>query len=142
MCMTGDDDYWEFYNEFTPKARKDHRCCECGRTIHKGERYHTQGGLNDGYFQWHKTCAHCTIAARWLEVACDGWIFTMRQEDLGDHVTGHEKELRSRALTRLYRWMLADWHDRAGRLRPPAAVEAVVDDAIAAYVQQYARAVA
>lgn len=133
MCMIGDDDYWSFYNEFTPLARKTHTCGECGRTIGRGERYHTQGGLAEDRFEWHKTCAHCTIASRWLQVVCDGWVFTARFEDLREHVDGDEKYLRSRPLVRLVRWMRDDWHDKAGELRPIEEVRRLVDEAIAAY---------
>jgi hypothetical protein len=131
--MMGDDDYWDFYNEFTPKARKEHRCGECGRTITKGETYWTQGGLYEGEFVWNKTCAHCTVAAQWLETVCGDWIFGARQEDLTEHVIGHEKYLRTRPLTRLVRWMRSDWRDREGHLRPVEDVQQLTNDAITAY---------
>lgn len=136
MCMYGDDDYWEFYTEHTPKARTEQTCVECGRIIEKGERYHTQGGKNDGQFIWHKTCAHCTAASEWLNTVCDGWIFTRRQEDFTEHVTGHEKYVRSRPLVRLLRWMQADWRDRNGTLRPVEHVQVLTGIAIAAYIRQ------
>lgn len=136
MCMVGDDDYWEFYDEFNPKARKEHICGECGRTIAKGEKYHTQGGLHEGFFIWHKTCAHCTAASEWLVEVCEGYIFGAREEDLTEHVIGHEKYLRTRPLTRLVRWMRADWHDRAGNLRPVEDVRQVTSEAVHAYRQQ------
>lgn len=136
MCMVGDDDYWEFYNEYTPRAKQDHVCGECGRTIAKGERYRTQGGKNDGQFEWHKTCLHCDAASKWLVVVCEGWIFGARQEDFLSHVVGEEKYVRSRPLTRLVRWMVADWRDRAGELRPIEDVQAVTSEAIQAYRAQ------
>ena len=43
-----------------PRARKDHRCYECGRVIPKGETYHKQTGIFDGDpYTWkaHKQCA-------------------------------------------------------------------------------------
>lgn len=139
MCMVGDYDYWEFYNEYTPTARKDHRCQECGRTIAKGEKYCTQGGLNDGHFQWYKTCAHCDAASRWLSVVCDGWIFGRRREDFGEHVVGYEKDIRSRPLVRLYRWMVAKWQTPTGELRSVDDVEALTEEAVVAYRRQAAR---
>jgi len=48
-----------------PIARKEHRCCECGKTIKKGERYSYLGGLcRDEYyysqcFAMFKTCLKC-----------------------------------------------------------------------------------
>lgn len=139
MCMVGDDDYWEFYNEYTPKARKPHRCGECRRTIEAGERYRTQGGKHDGEFVWHRTCLHCDAAAEWLLVVCDGWIFGCRQEDLEAHVIGDERYVRSAPLTRLLRWMRADWRDRAGNVRPVDDVAELASQAIAAYKNQLER---
>lgn len=136
MCMVGDDDFWEFYNEFHPKAKIEHRCGECRRTIAKGEHYWTQGGKHEGSFVWHKTCEHCTIAAHWLEYVCDGWIFEARLEDFGSHVIGDERYIRSAPLTRLYRWMRAGWLDREGNLRSPESVKAVTDLAIQRYKEQ------
>ena len=136
MCMVGDDDYWEFYNEYTPKAKQEHTCGECGRTIAKGERYRTQGGKHDGDFVWHKTCLHCDVASDWLVVVCEGWIFGARQEDLTEHVIGHEKYLRTAQLTRLVRWMRADWKDRDGNLRPVDDVRALTIEAVHAYRRQ------
>ena len=143
MCMYGDDEYWHWYTEYHPKARKEHRCGECSRTIAKGERYWTQGGITDDQeFQWHKTCEHCAAASKWLEVVCDGWIFNARFADLYNHVAGDERYLRSRPLTRLVRWMRADWSDKNGDLRSLDDVETLTDEAIAAYRAEYDRAVA
>jgi hypothetical protein len=139
MCMSGNDDFWDFYNEYTPKARKEQTCGECGRTIGKGERYHTQGGKSEGNFLWYKTCAHCAAASRWLEVVCEGWVFERREEDFMEHVVGEEKYVRSRALVRLVRWMRADWRDRDGHLRPVDEVKVVTGVAIASYKHQQAQ---
>lgn len=142
MCMVGDEDYWEFYNEYTPKAKVEHTCGECGRTIAKGEKYRTQGGKSDGYFEWHKTCTHCDAASEWLMSACDGYIFGRRQEDFLSHVTGEEKYLRTRPLTRLVRWLAADWKAKDGTLRPLDDVVALTSDAIRAYHEQRDREIA
>lgn len=141
MCMTGDEEYWLLYDSKSHVARKNHTCTECGRIIHKGERYKRQGGVTEDGWEFHKTCAHCDAASEWLDVVCQGWIFGRREEDLLDHVSGDESELRSRPLTRLVRWMRADWADRDGNLRPLDAVTAVTTEAIDAYKRQHARAV-
>ena len=41
-------------------ARKAHKCCECGKTIHKGEKYITDKGLweGSGWSTFH-TCDRC-----------------------------------------------------------------------------------
>jgi hypothetical protein len=139
--MTADEDYWDFYTSCNRTARKEHWCGECGRAIRVGERYWAQGGRTDGCWEQHKTCAHCDEASEWLLEVCEGWVFDHREEDLRDHVIGDEKELRSRPLTRLVRWMAADWHVRSGQLRPLDDVRALTDEAIAAYRAQYRLAV-
>ena len=41
------------------KARKQHRCGECGRVINKGESYEAYNGVCEGDFFWAKTCSDC-----------------------------------------------------------------------------------
>jgi hypothetical protein len=140
MCMVGDDDWWDFFTSYHPKAKQDHRCGECQRTISKGETYWTMGGKHDGEFVWFKTCEHCQVASDWLQVVCDGWLFQRREEDFWNHVLGDESEIRTWQLTRLFRWMRADWRDRVGNLRPIEDVQALTDSAISAWRAQLAQA--
>lgn len=48
------------YSRLNPKARKPHRCCECGGVIPKGERYfkHLCCYSGDGWFTF-KNCFVC-----------------------------------------------------------------------------------
>lgn len=137
MCMYDDSDGFEFSHEKLVRARKQHACSECSRKIEPGEIYETFAGRYEGWFTTTKTCAHCCAARRWLIVVCSGWVFEAVEMDLAEHVTGEESELRSAPLTRLLRWMRADWRDRNGNLRPVEAVEAVVVRAIDAYNVQF-----
>lgn len=141
MCMVGDEDFWTYYRESEQTARKAHVCGECGRPIELGEKYHRAEGSSEYGWHTHKTCAHCTAASWWLETVCDGWIFERREEDLREHVIGDEKFLRSRPLTRLVRWMAADWRDREGNLRDVDAVKELTRDAIDAYRLKFRSAV-
>lgn len=51
------------YVDAYPVAKKQHRCGFCDRTIHPGEEYWRQAGL-DGATAWtHKTCMHCAACA-------------------------------------------------------------------------------
>ena len=43
----------------TPRARKEHMCCECGSIITVGEVYHSFKSVFDGSFNTYKTCAIC-----------------------------------------------------------------------------------
>ena len=62
VCIGGDYDY-DGANEFqfyaTPKARKDHRCCECGDVIPKGHQYEAFTAKYDGAVSTTKTCLGC-----------------------------------------------------------------------------------
>lgn len=50
----------ELYYERKRKARKDHKCYECGRRIRKGEKYTVVTGCWDGTFDEFKMCNYCT----------------------------------------------------------------------------------
>jgi hypothetical protein len=55
----GDGEYPEFSEITYPKARKEHRCEECGRAIVAGETYQKVAGKFDGEFYCDKTCCQC-----------------------------------------------------------------------------------
>lgn len=138
MCMIDDADPWDFFTEAQRRAAKAHRCGECRRVIAKGETYrYCSGKVMDG-IETMRQCLQCEAATQWLRVACNGYLFGCVEEDLENHVIGYECDLRTRPLTRLLRWMRADWRDRAGNLRPLGDVEALTAEAIAAYRVQYA----
>ena len=46
------------YTVTSPKARKEHRCCECFGVIQKGEPYERYSGIWD-YAATFKTCSDC-----------------------------------------------------------------------------------
>ena len=48
-----------FMNTEHPKARKEHKCFECGGVIQKGEKYEKIEGVWDGNFYRFKTCNDC-----------------------------------------------------------------------------------
>ena len=47
------------FTHITPTARFEHRCCECGGIIHRGEKYHRISGIWDNYPSRHKVCVDC-----------------------------------------------------------------------------------
>lgn len=62
MSCEIDNDYCEMPECFTEKdrkARKEHACVECLRTIQPGEKYRYESGIWDGEAKSHKTCADC-----------------------------------------------------------------------------------
>ncbi len=54
-CEEGPTVTWQS----TPIARIEHKCCECGSVISKGEKYHLDKGVWEGDFRTFKTCEIC-----------------------------------------------------------------------------------
>ena len=52
----------EFNATTHPRARKPHKCSECGRTIEPGERYERTAGSWEGVFFTSLACLHCARA--------------------------------------------------------------------------------
>lgn len=75
----------EFCHDSTPRAKKEYKCCECGRTISIGEKYGKARGVWNGEFQTFKTCEHCLIARDWIQDECGSFIYGMLAEDLREH---------------------------------------------------------
>jgi len=95
MCLVeGEDNPPKFFRELTPLAHKQHQCGECGRVIRPGERYIRASGKWDDRTSTHKICAHCRIAAEWLNEACGGYLFGAVHEDFAEHATGSFSMLR------------------------------------------------
>lgn len=86
MCMIDDCEPNEFFVGKSPIAAKEHICCECGRTIARGEQYHYAVGKSDGRLWTAKQCAHCSKAAELLSEHCGGFLYGGVYEDLSDHV--------------------------------------------------------
>lgn len=117
MCMIEDGERYAVYHQDTVKARKPHKCNECGREIAKGETYRRTAGLYDGSWTINKVCAHCTVAAEWLLTNCGGYMDSVVHEDIVQHVD----EYRRMDLARLAVGMKRDWKrfDGAGLLPVP-----------------------
>ena len=75
-----------------PTARKEHKCCECKRTIKKGEKYSYFFGVwyEDGYGKFtgaYKTCLECE--KDWCKIL---GVFHERGEDEANIVFGMLKD--------------------------------------------------
>lgn len=55
-----------FFSAEYPRARKEHRCDQCGRTIQVGEVYRRQGGVWDGRMSTSICCLQCEAFAEAL----------------------------------------------------------------------------
>lgn len=122
MCMIdGCDERYEVYSEkWVSKARKDHKCDECNRTIKKGEEYRFTTGALDGYWNSNHVCHHCTFATRWLWTNCYGYVDGGVHEDIQYHL---EEEIRPGhpcfyAMARVFVGMNRRWKSKSGELMP------------------------
>jgi hypothetical protein len=78
------DSYPECHWTESRVARKEHRCCECGKQIKPGEKYEHVAGKWDGDFMSYKTCDVCCEVRDIL--FCDMWVYTSLYEDLAEHI--------------------------------------------------------
>lgn len=87
MC-NGDDNPPEGFCETKPKARRSHRCCECGRLIPSGEVYVRSWGKWDGNIGTYRQHVDCHELLDWISVnLCGGemWSFTSLRDELGEY---------------------------------------------------------
>jgi len=84
MCST-DGDRADVWTETGRKARKDHRCTECGRTIVKSEIYWRAFTLFDGRCDTYKTCTHCRVGQAWLIDNCGIFLHHGLDEEMAEH---------------------------------------------------------
>jgi hypothetical protein len=74
-----------FYEQKLVRAKKDHTCCECGRTIRATEVYELASGKWDIGVCSYKTCVPCLILWTSLEqeTKCRCRIFGELMTELG-----------------------------------------------------------
>lgn len=131
MCLYIDD-YGEFehLSDGWRKARKEHRCVECHRTIELGEKYWYDTMVEIGYgIVTEKMCAHCQGVID-IGVALTGchrafWygeVLNWTDETMGfvaNIIRDHELE--PGATVRMLRYVALakrGWRDRAGEFVP------------------------
>lgn len=116
MCMIDDGDGpTTILSEDRRRARVEHRCSECGRTIHPGEVYVADTVVYEGDLSTYKTCAHCDVAREWLTHECRGFIYQCVREDMEDHA---RSGVYGRDVVRLAAGIRAKWSRRDGRMWP------------------------
>lgn len=85
-CEMGEGECASVYESETRKARKPHRCCECGETIERGETYERVKGCWDGTWATYSTCLICSQIRK--DYFCSS-VFGQLWEALGECL-GHE----------------------------------------------------
>lgn len=78
LCAYVEPSYDGFTSERIVKAKKQHVCVECGKTINIGEKYEYTFGVWDGEHDVYKTCCDC-VSLRSI-FFCDGWYYGMMWE--------------------------------------------------------------
>lgn len=101
----------EVLNFTTPKARKVHRCYECGRGIQPGQVYQRTFAVFEGDATTTKTCLRCErlrLAVELLEVehGCHGEEAVCPFGDLWDYIAEQDVEDRQQ-IGVLYAGLLA-----------------------------------
>lgn len=115
MCMVDYSDGCSIVlHDRNQKARKEHKCSECYRTIQRGETYNVQRCVFDGQADTYKTCAHCQVVQSWLQKECGGYMYQGVHEDIDQH----RHEGYGFGVTRLSAGMSAGWKRKDGRLFP------------------------
>ncbi len=70
-CYCDYDSSPSMHSEVWHKAKKEHKCCECGQAIKAGQQYQRISGVWDGDFSSYKTCERCADLREALsEVSC------------------------------------------------------------------------
>ncbi|MGH2509070.1 MAG: hypothetical protein ACRDHZ_16955 [Ktedonobacteraceae bacterium] len=87
MCMieTCDERYTVYGEQPAVRAKKEHKCTECGRPIARGEIYRRTAGMYDGSWIIGKVCQHCKVATEWLQKNCGGYLDHCVGEDMQAH---------------------------------------------------------
>ncbi len=83
VCIGSDYDEGttETLSDSHPVARKPHVCCECKRTIERGERYQRYVGKWEGDFIRYDTCTQCE-EIRTVFCCGEGWMWMSLWEDM------------------------------------------------------------
>src|SRR5579859_3761018 len=132
MCLYPEDDSGATEIDCGERrARKGHRCDECGRKIEPGEKYRfwtSVGGELDGFLTM-KMCSHCwaTIDVGAEIAGCPrNWyweqVFDLDPDDggfIGDIIANHDLTRRQTAFMRLLAYRgKRHWHAPNGDLYP------------------------
>lgn len=84
-----------FFSETHPKARKTHKCYECGRRIEAGETYSRVWGIWDGRMDTHGTCRQCCALRDYVKsnVPCFCWAYGSLRDDAMETLREYSSEL-------------------------------------------------
>ena len=93
------DSYSTNLSQSHPKARKDHRCGECRKTIVRGEVYLREVNIHDGRVITDKTCQDCVSIRN--EFFREGYWYGQVIELLDEHVQESRGDISENCLVAL-----------------------------------------
>lgn len=118
-----DADPLEFCDSRVVKARKEHKCSECGGTIAAGETYRSVAYKFEGEFGSDKVCDPCREAAGEFEYHIVGgslWMMFAEEWDQGAHIQACINRLESARAKEHMRQQWIKWQDKRARDRQAA----------------------
>ena len=122
MCMIDNaDEPFTAFHEVRRRARREHKCNECGRTIGVGESYHRAGALYDSRWTTYRTCAHCDVLRQWVQHNCGGFLFHAVLEDFREHAA----EYRVMSWWKLSVMASNDWRRRGKLVAVPSCPSSI-----------------
>ncbi len=119
MCLIDNSDGCEFLSQSRHRARVQHKCCECRRTIEPGESYERFFGKAEGDTFGGSVCRHCIAVREWLVKVCGGYLFEGVMEDLEEHIG---EGFNPRWLNIAVSGMRKKWRDKDGEMRRPMSL--------------------
>lgn len=92
MCMADGADSPDVWRQWERRARKPHKCDECGRQIAKDERY-LYAEAHDTEVGWWSTkrCSHCCVLAAWLREECGRYLVHGVLDDFREHAEEYQR---------------------------------------------------
>ena len=87
------------HSEIRRKARKQHICIECRRTIKINEMYEYAKGLYDGQWYEFKTCADCLSIRD--SFFCESFLYSEMLSHLREHIQDMNGNISSDCITPL-----------------------------------------
>ena len=95
-----DEDGPKVFQERLLKARKTHKCVECGEAISKGEQHAVASGLWGTRWEQYRTCLGCRDI--WKSLCCGSGAFGYLCESLeGSGIIGSSRPLQACVLREL-----------------------------------------
>lgn len=111
MCDIDYCDGWTPLDYKLYRARKEHGCCACFRTIEKGQLYRVLTGITDGSFDRLKRCIRCDQIAEGMRArGCSVYFDLSGNEGIGTWIEDD------------------DYYDRVGDTEPVAAIAFMTQD--------------